>query len=131
MATLFTKIINGEIPGELVWEDDVCVAFLNIAPLTRGHALVVPRAEVDLWTDLDPATMGHLMEVAATVGRAQLGAFGGKRVGVVIQGFEVPHAHVHVFPASSPDDFDLSAATPRDPADLAQDAVLLREALGR
>jgi histidine triad (HIT) family protein len=131
MATLFTKIINGEIPGELVWEDDVCVAFLNIAPLTRGHALVVPRAEVDLWTDLDPATMGHLMEVAATVGRAQLRAFGGKRVGVVIQGFEVPHAHVHVFPAASPDDFDLSAATPREPAELAQDAVLLREALGR
>lgn len=129
MATLFTKIIEGEIPGQIVWCDEVCAAFLTIAPLTRGHALVVPLAEVDSWVDLDAATMGHLMEVAATVGRAQLAAFGGERVGVLIQGFEVPHAHVHVFAASGPGDFDLQRAAPRSPDELAEDAAALRAAL--
>lgn len=130
MATLFTKIIQGEIPGQVVWSDEVCAAFLDVAPLTRGHALVVPRVEVDRWTELDSPTMAHLMEVAATVGRAQLETFGGERAGVIIQGFEVPHAHVHVFPASGPGDFDLSRTMSRSAEELAQDADLLRAALG-
>ncbi|GGK75934.1 HIT family protein [Ornithinimicrobium pekingense] len=130
MATLFTKIIQGEIPGQVVWSDDVCAAFLDVSPLTRGHALVVPREEVDRWTDLDTATMAHLMDVAARIGRAQLEVFGGERAGVIIQGFEVPHAHVHVFPASSPADFDMSSTAPRSGEALAEDADLLRGALG-
>lgn len=129
MATLFTKIIAGEIPGQVVWSDDVCAAFLDVSPLTRGHALVVPLAEVDRWTDLDGPTVAHLMDVAARIGRAQLEVFGGDRAGVIIQGFEVPHAHVHVFPASSPADFDMSATTPRSADELAEDADLLRGAL--
>lgn len=131
MATLFTKIIEGEIPGEVVWSDDVCAAFLDISPLTRGHALVVPRAEVDRWTDLDPQTVAHLMDVAARIGRAQVELFDGVRAGVIIQGFEVPHAHVHVFPASGPEDFDMTRTLERSPAELAEDAELLRGALGR
>jgi histidine triad (HIT) family protein len=131
MATLFTKIIQGEVPGQVVWSDDVCAAFLNISPLTRGHALVVPLQEVDRWTDLDGATMAHLMDVAARIGRAQLEVFGGQRAGVIIQGFEVPHAHVHVFPASSPADFDLSSTLSPSADELAEDADLLRGALGR
>ncbi len=131
MATLFTKIIEGEIPGEVVWTDDVCAAFLDISPLTRGHALVVPRAEIDRWTDLDQATVAHLMDVAARIGRAQVEVFDGVRAGVIIQGFEVPHAHVHVFPASGPEDFDMTRTLERSPAELAEDAELLRGALGR
>lgn len=131
MATLFTKIITGEIPGQVVWTDEVCAAFLDVSPLTRGHALVVPLEEVDRWTDLDSATTAHLMDVAARIGRAQLEVFGGERAGVIIQGFEVPHAHVHVFPASSPADFDMSSTTPRSSDELAEDADLLRGALGR
>jgi histidine triad (HIT) family protein len=131
MATLFTKIIEGQIPGQIVWSDDVCAAFLDLEPLTRGHALVVPRTEVDHWIDLDPATMAHLLDVAARLGRAQLAAFGGERVGLIVQGFEVPHAHVHVFAASGPGDFDLAARTPRRPEQLAADAGALRDALGR
>jgi histidine triad (HIT) family protein len=129
MATLFTKIIRGEIPGQVVWSDDVCAAFLDVSPLTRGHALVVPHEEVDRWTDLDSDTLGHIMDVAARLGRAQLEVFGGERAGVIIQGFEVHHAHVHVFPASGPGDFDLSRAASRSPEDLAEDAELLRAAL--
>lgn len=130
MATLFTKIIQGEIPGQVVWKDGVCAVFLNIRPLTRGHALVVPLEEIDRWTDLDGPTIAHLMDVAARVGRAQLEVFGGERAGVIIQGFEVPHAHVHVFPASSPADFDLSTTLSPSPEELAEDADLLRGALG-
>jgi histidine triad (HIT) family protein len=130
MATIFTKIIQGEIPGQVVWSDEVCAAFLDVSPLTRGHALVVPLEEVDRWTDLDNDTMAHLMDVAARIGRAQLEVFGGERTGVIIQGFEVPHAHVHVFPASSPADFDMSSTSSRSPEELAGDAELLRGALG-
>ena len=70
MATLFTKIIDGEIPAQLVWRDEVCAAFLDIEPLTPGHALVVPRVEVDHWVDLPAGTLAHVMDVAARVARA-------------------------------------------------------------
>lgn len=129
MATLFTKIIDGEIPAQLVWRDEVCAAFLDIEPLTPGHALVVPRVEVDHWVDLPAGTLAHVMDVAARVGRAQQAAFDAPRVGVIVQGFEVPHAHVHVFPASGPEDFDMTRTTDRSPEDLAVDAELLRAAL--
>lgn len=129
MATLFTRIIDGDIPGQLVWADDVCAAFLDITPLTRGHVLVVPRAEIDHWLDLDDATRDHLMRVASTVGRAQMAAFSPARIGVIIQGFEVPHAHIHVFGADSAADFDDSDRTSREPEDLARDAEELRAAL--
>lgn len=131
MATIFTKIIDGGIPGQIVWSDDVCAAFLDLEPLTQGHALVVPRVEVDHWVDLDPGTLSHLMGVAARIGRAQLEAFGGERVGLIVQGFEVPHAHVHVFAAHGPGDFDLAARSRRTSEELAADATLLREALAR
>lgn len=131
MATLFTRIIDGEIPGQVVWSDEVCAALLDIEPLTPGHALVVPRAEVDHWVDLDAGTLAHLLDVAARVGRAQLQVFGGERVGLIVQGFEVPHAHLHVFAATGPGDFDLAARGRRSTEQLAADADALREALGR
>lgn len=131
MATLFTRILDGDIPGQVVWSDEVCAAILDIEPLTPGHALVVPRAEVDHWIDLDAATVAHLMAVAGRVGRAQLALFGGERVGLIVQGFEVPHAHLHVFAARGPGDFDLAARTRRSPEQLAADGDALRKALDR
>ena len=71
MATLFTKIINGEIPGRFVWSDETCVAFLTIEPVTHGHTMVVSREEIEQWTDADPKTWAHLQEVARIIGRAQ------------------------------------------------------------
>ena len=129
MATLFSKIIDGQIPAQLVWEDPLCVAFLDIEPLTPGHALVVTREEVDHWVDLAPDTLAHVIDVAAVLGRAQRQAFDAERAGLIIQGFEVPHAHVHVFPATSAADFELGSRSARDPADLAADATTLRAAL--
>ncbi|MGO4385463.1 HIT family protein [Specibacter sp. RAF43] len=130
MSTLFTKIINGEIPGRFVWKDEACVAFLTIGPLTDGHTLVVPRLEVDKWTDAGPELMSRLMEVAQTIGQAQVAAFGADRAGLTIAGFEVDHLHVHVFPAYSMADFNFGRVDNHpDPAVLDANADKLRVAL--
>ncbi len=99
MTTLFTRIIAGEIPGRFVWADDRAVAFTTIAPITDGHALVVPRAEVDQLTDADDDLLAHLVVVAKAVGRAQQAAWGAPRAALLVAGFEVPHLHLHVLPA--------------------------------
>lgn len=130
MSTLFTKIINGEIPGRFVWKDEHAVAFLTIGPITSGHTLVVPRQEVDKWTDAPAGLMGHLTEVAGKIGRAQVRAFGSERAGLMVAGFEVPHLHVHVWPTNSLADFDLTRADPSpDPATMDESAEMLRMAL--
>ncbi len=105
MATVFTKIINGEIPGRFVYEDEQIVAFLTIEPMTQGHTLVVPRAEIDQWQNLDPAVFSRVMEVSQLIGKAVCLAFDADRAGVIIAGLEVPHLHVHVFPARNLSDF--------------------------
>jgi histidine triad (HIT) family protein len=130
VLTLFSRIIEGEIPGRFVWRDERCVAFLTIAPLRPGHALVVPRHEVDEWTDAPGDLLAHLMLVAKHIGAAQKTGFDAPRAGVVIAGFEVPHLHVHVFPTWHIDDFNFDKAD-RDPAPdaLAAAADTLRQAL--
>lgn len=99
MTTLFSKIIAGDVPGRFLWADDEVVVLSTIAPITPGHALVVPRAEVSEFTDADDALLGRLMAVAKTVGRAQKLAFGSPRAALLVAGFEVPHLHLHVLPA--------------------------------
>jgi len=130
MTTIFTRIIDGEIPGVFVWRDEHCVAFMSINPIARGHTLVVPIAEVDHWLDLPAPLAGHLFEVARQLGVAQQQAFGCERVGLVIAGFEVPHTHLHVIPADSMAalDFGRAAATV-DGADLEAAAAAIRAAL--
>lgn len=108
MSTVFSKIISGELPGRFVWQDQTCVAFLSIGPLAYGHTLVVPRTEIDRWTDADPPLIAHLMTVAQRVGKAQVEAFGSARAGLAVAGFEVPHLHVHVWPSNSLADHDFS-----------------------
>ena len=110
MASVFTKIINGELPGRFVYEDDDIVAFLTIAPITHGHTLVVPRAEIDNWQDVDPSVFARVMEVSQRIGKAVVKAFPAERAGVIIAGLEVPHLHVHVFPTSDLADFGFANA---------------------
>src|SRR5258708_31576381 len=98
MATVFTKIINGELPGRFVYEDDDMVAFLTIAPMTHGHTLVVPRDEIDQWQDVEPAGFGRIMEDSQLIGQAVCIAVGADRAGVIIPGLQMPHMHVHFFP---------------------------------
>ena len=100
MATIFTRIIDGQIPGTFIWKDDHCVVFMSINPMAHGHALVVPREEVDHWVDSSPELTEHLFAVTRIIGVAQREAFGCDRVGVIIAGYEVPHTHIHVIPTS-------------------------------
>lgn len=114
MPTIFTRIIQGELPGRFVWRDDEVVGFLSINPITTGHALVVPVAEVDHWLDLEPPLASRLMAVAQAVGRAQVRAFSPLRVGLIIAGLEVPHTHLHVLPIDREGDISFANAQ-RDP----------------
>lgn len=130
MPTLFTRIINREIPGRFVYEDEQCVAFLTIAPIRPGHTLIVPRAEIDHWLDLPPALTAHLFQIAQKVGRAIQHAFPCEKVGLLIAGLEVPHTHLHLVPADTIGDLDFArqnAST--SPAELDAAADLIRAAL--
>lgn len=117
MSTLFTKIIEGQIPGRFVWADEVAVAFATIAPITPGHTLVVPRAEIVQFTDAPDAVLAHLTSVAKTIGTAQQTVWDAPRAALLVAGFEVPHLHLHVLPAW--DEASLSFANARSdvPAD--------------
>ncbi|MEV0061471.1 HIT family protein [Nocardia sp. NPDC058379] len=110
MASVFSAIIAGQLPGRFVWEDDEFVAFLTIAPVTQGHTLIVPRAEIDQWQDVDPAVMARMTGLAQQIGQAVRLAFDAPRAGLLIAGLEVPHLHTHVFPAYTMGDFDISGA---------------------
>lgn len=127
MATLFTKIIEGEIPATFVWRDDRAVGFMSINPLRPGHTLVVPRDETDHWIDCEPALREHLFDVAREIGQAQQKVYRPERIGLVIAGLEVPHLHLHVVPINSAADLDFSkAASSVDREDLEEAASSIR-----
>ena len=114
----------------MLWEDDDCVAFLDVRPLAPGHVLVVPRQETDQWTDLGPALAGHMTEVGHAIGRAQMKVFSPSRIGLIVAGFEVPHAHLHVVPINTMADLDFSNANPNPiQSELDEHLVELRSAL--
>jgi histidine triad (HIT) family protein len=116
MPSVFTRVIEGELPGVFVWRDEYCVAFLSINPMHPGHTLVVPRAEVDHWIDLEPSLAGHVFRVAQTIGQAQDRALDARRIGVIIAGDEVPHVHIHVVPFNSVAELSFAHADPNPPA---------------
>lgn len=115
MPTLFTRIINGELPGTFVYRDSRCVSFMTINPITRGHVLVVPIEEIDLWPDMSADLTAHLFDVARLIGQAQQQAFKCERVGLVIAGYEIPHCHLHLIPTTSMADFSFANAAQHVP----------------
>ncbi len=117
MATLFTKIINGEIPGYKIAEDDRFYAFLDINPLAAGHTLVIPKQEVDYIFDLSPELLGDLMKFAQRVAAAIEKSVSCKRVGVAVLGLEVPHAHIHLVPLNSESDINFCQPKLKIPAE--------------
>ncbi|WP_338771432.1 HIT family protein [Nocardia vulneris] len=125
MASVFSAIIAGQLPGRFVWEDDEFVGFLTIAPVTTGHTLVVPRKEIDQWQDVDTETFARLTAVAQKIGQAVRQAWDAPRAGLLVAGLEVPHLHVHVFPAFTMTDFDISGADP-DPSPESMDDAQAR-----
>ena len=130
MATVFSRIIAGELPARFVWKDESCVAFLSIRPLRPGHTLVVPRAEIDHWLDLDTALLDHLFETAQSIGKAQMAGFKPARIGVMLAGLEVPHCHLHVVPIRGVHDLDFGNQDPNpDPATMDEAAQTIRREL--
>lgn len=130
MPTIFTRIIEGQIPGVFVHRDDRCVVFMSINPLAVGHALVVPVAEIDHWIDMPPELTAHVFAMVHRVGRAQQAAFACDRVGVIVAGYEVPHTHVHVIPTQHMGQLNFAnAAASADPAQLQTAAQAIREHL--
>ena len=126
MTTLFERIIAGDIPARWIGADAQCIAFLTIAPVRPGHVLVVPREPIDHWIDAPDALMAHLVSRARLIGAAQLAEFGGLRCGLVIQGYGVPHLHLHVFPSTGPEDFNEPEGSPASEQELDDAAARLR-----
>ncbi len=130
MSSVFSRVIAGELPARFVWKDDLCVVFLSNRPLRPGHALVVPRQEVDHWIDLDTSLLTHLTTVAQSIGKAQMAGFKPARIGVMLAGLEVPHVHFHVVPIRGVHDLDFGNQDPNpDPMVMDHAADTIRRAL--
>lgn len=129
MASIFTQIINGDLPGHFVWRDDVAVAIMTIAPIKPGHCLVIPVEEINHWDDVPADVSAHLMGVASKVAKAQKQVYSPKRVGVMVAGIEVPHTHYHLVPINEIADLDFALQKQAEPEDLAAEAAKLRQAL--
>jgi histidine triad (HIT) family protein len=130
VASIFTRIINGELPGRFVWRDERAVAILTIQPLKPGHTLVVPIEEVDHWLDLEPDLARHLLDVSQLVGKAIDRAFEPEKVGLIIAGLEVSHVHLHVTPIHALQDLNFANADPNpDPKEMDAAAEKIRTAL--
>lgn len=131
MASIFSKIITGEIPCYKVGETESCFAFMDINPMRRGHTLVVPKNEVDKIMDLSELEYSELMAFSRTVGKAIEATIPCNRVGMMVVGLEVPHAHVHLIPISKMSDIQLGIASePQSNEELAETAATIAAAIG-
>ena len=130
MSSIFTKIINKELPGSFLWRDEQCVVFLSINPVRQGHSLVVPIREVDHWLDLETQEIQHLTQVGQYIGIALEEIYKPERIGIMIAGFEVPHTHLHIMCIDNMDDMDIvNTAFSVTPEDLQKTAGKIREVL--
>lgn len=129
MASVFTQIIDGKIPGNFVWKDDKAVAILTIQPIREGHVLVIPRDEVDHWSDLPLELAAHLMQVSHKIANALKISHPATRVGLMIAGLEVPHTHIHLVPIDSMRDMDFGFAKSATSDALKQNAEKIRAVL--
>lgn len=129
MATLFSRIVAGEIPAHKVAENDQFLAFLDIMPLKKGHVLVIPKTEVDYIFDVEDKLLGEMMIFAKEVSKKIKATFPCKKVGVAVVGLEVPHAHIHLIPINSIDDMNFAnAKLSLSQDELAEIALLLQKA---
>jgi len=108
MASIFTKIVNGEIPCHKIAENDKFLAFLDVFPLVHGHVLVVPKTEIDYIFDIPDADLAEMMVFSKSVAKAIKDAVPCKRIGVAVIGLEVPHAHIHLVPMNSVGDINFT-----------------------
>lgn len=129
MSCVFCRIAQGEAPAHVVWQDDLFLAFLDVRPINPGHLLLIPREHVDYLFDLDDALYGPLFARAKELAEPLRRATGCGRVGVAIEGYGVPHAHIHLVPINGPLELDPNRATPRAEVEQAEMAARIRELL--
>lgn len=129
MPSVFTHIINGDLPGHFVWKDADAVAFLTIQPIREGHVLVVPRVEIDHWDAVPEDTARHLMSVSRKIAHGIKATWNPGRVSLIIAGFEVPHTHLHLIPADDMGDLSFAHARSAERGALANAAARLRATL--
>lgn len=127
MSSIFSKILNGDIPGNFVWKDEHCFAITDIAPYTKGHILLIPNQEINSFWEADPSLSNHLNKIAKILAQAQLKAFKCERICQLIIGFDVPHLHLHLVPANSMADLDKQADISAE--EIAAGASMIRQAL--
>jgi histidine triad (HIT) family protein len=129
MASIFTKILNKEIPGQFVWEDELCFSIMTIQPIRDGHLMVIPKMEVNHWDDVPPETAAHLMVVSQKIAKAIKAVIPCKRIGVSVIGLEVPHTHIHLIPIDNMGDLNFSLAKEMPQEKLAATATAIRKSL--
>lgn len=129
MASIFTKILAGELPGHFVWKDETCFAIMTIQPIRAGHLIVMPNEEINHWDDMPEATAAHVMLVAQKIAKGMKAVIPCKRIGVTVIGLEVPHAHVHLIPIDNLMDIDFKLARSVPQEELAAMAERIRGAL--
>ena len=129
MSSLFTRIRKGELPGHMIWDDGLCFAILTIKPIREGHLLVIPHAEVDHWYDMDSALNAHVFDIARLLSQTLRSLFPCEKVGLMIAGLEVRHAHLHLIPVMAIADLNFALAQDREDALQLQTANRIRQAL--
>ena len=129
MASIFTKILNKEIPGHFVWEDELCFSIMTIQPIRDGHLMVIPKMEVNHWDDVPSETAAHLMIVAQKIAKAIKAVIPCKRIGISVIGLEVPHTHIHLIPIDNMGDLNFSSAKEMPQKKLAATATAIRKSL--
>lgn len=129
MASIFTKILSGELPGHFIWKDEVCFAIMTIQPIRGGHVIVIPNEEVNHWDDVPENTAAYLMKVSQHIAKAIKQNVTCKRVGVMVVGIEVPHTHIHLIPIDSIADMDFGRAKAAPQDELGAMAMKLRASL--
>lgn len=126
MASIFSRIRAGELPGHFVWSDSECFAIMTIQPVREGHVLVIPEREIDHWDDLPAELAAHLMAVSQRIARGIKAAYPCKRVGLAVVGLEVPHTHVHLYPIDQMSDFNFANIRSASAEELATAARRIR-----
>jgi histidine triad (HIT) family protein len=129
VSSIFTKILQGEIPGHFVWRDPHCFSIMTIQPIREGHLLVIPNDEINHWDEVPADTAAHLMLTAQKIASAMKLVIPCRRIGVSVIGLEVPHAHIHLIPIDSMEDMSFSRAHPVAQEQLAAMALAIRQVL--
>jgi len=130
MASIFTMIMDGKIPGHFVWRDEHCIAIMTIQPIRDGDVLVIPRVEIDQWSDLPVDLASHLMQVSHKIANTMKKIFPAKRIGLMIAGLEVLHTHTQLVAMDSMDDLSFAFARNAEQDELAELARKIRHVLG-